>query len=333
MTVVHESSFIKGFDDFFVKTLSPEYEKLTGIKVGYETVSVGSMLTRLTTIVETKSGPEIVGTGLNWPHLFDQGLLDVSDVAADIGKKIGPWHDNIFDAVATQTNQSPIKATQHQWNDFSTLIGGPIKKTIASMGANTLMVGSGAASKGGFSHGSESVITLTPQDADEIARTPLDAAHQDHSQRNGQEHEQRRHEEQGESQQQPVVVNSAQDCHDDVTYIVLARRQEQNGKRRLWSLVVPRRLDTFGDEIERPPLDFIVDSPEVLANNPEADELDAAKKEDGDERGGLAQQRPVDVEEALDIAYEHIGRPERASVLLVPRALHTLPVVREAANA
>src|SRR5881628_4136227 len=35
----------------------------------------------------------------------------------------------------------------------------------------------------------------------------------------------------------------------------------------------------------------------------------------------------VDVEEALDLAYEHIGRPARASVLLVPRALHTLPVV------
>src|SRR6266542_1364482 len=35
----------------------------------------------------------------------------------------------------------------------------------------------------------------------------------------------------------------------------------------------------------------------------------------------------VDVEEALDIAYEHIGRPPRASVLLVPRALHTLPVL------
>jgi lactate racemase len=35
----------------------------------------------------------------------------------------------------------------------------------------------------------------------------------------------------------------------------------------------------------------------------------------------------VDVEEALDIAYEHIGRPARASLLIVPRALHTLPVV------
>lgn len=39
----------------------------------------------------------------------------------------------------------------------------------------------------------------------------------------------------------------------------------------------------------------------------------------------------VDVEEALDIAYEHIGRPPRASVLLVPRAIHTLPVVAPAA--
>ncbi|TME27215.1 MAG: nickel-dependent lactate racemase [Chloroflexi bacterium] len=41
----------------------------------------------------------------------------------------------------------------------------------------------------------------------------------------------------------------------------------------------------------------------------------------------------VDVEEGLDLAYEHIGRPERASVLLVPRALHTLPIVRSGVRA
>jgi hypothetical protein len=45
LTTVRESSFIKAFDDFFVKTLAPEYEKLTGIKVGHEAVSVGGMLT------------------------------------------------------------------------------------------------------------------------------------------------------------------------------------------------------------------------------------------------------------------------------------------------
>ena len=99
MTVVRESSFIKPFDDYFANTLAPEYEKLTGIKINYEAVSVGGMLTRLTTIAETKSGPEMVGTGVNWPWLFDQSLVDVSDIADEIGKKIGPWHDNVFPAV------------------------------------------------------------------------------------------------------------------------------------------------------------------------------------------------------------------------------------------
>jgi multiple sugar transport system substrate-binding protein len=99
MTVVRESSFIKPFDDYFANTLATDYEKLTGIKINYEAVSVGGMLTRLTTIAETKSGPEMVGTGVNWPWLFDQSLVDLSDVAAEIGKKVGPWHDNVFPAV------------------------------------------------------------------------------------------------------------------------------------------------------------------------------------------------------------------------------------------
>ena len=33
----------------------------------------------------------------------------------------------------------------------------------------------------------------------------------------------------------------------------------------------------------------------------------------------------VDIEEGLDLAYEHIGRPTRASVLLIPRAGATTP--------
>ena len=36
--------------------------------------------------------------------------------------------NNIFDAVATQTNSRRIRATQHQWNDFSALVSGPIVK-------------------------------------------------------------------------------------------------------------------------------------------------------------------------------------------------------------
>jgi macrolide transport system ATP-binding/permease protein len=45
-----------------------------------------------------------------------------------------------------------------------------LQKTIASMGANTLMIQSGAATSGGISFGSGSVLTLTPQDAEEIEK-------------------------------------------------------------------------------------------------------------------------------------------------------------------
>jgi ABC-type antimicrobial peptide transport system permease subunit len=45
-----------------------------------------------------------------------------------------------------------------------------VKKTIASMGANNLLVMPGTASSGGVTFGSGSVITMTPQDAEAINR-------------------------------------------------------------------------------------------------------------------------------------------------------------------
>jgi ABC-type antimicrobial peptide transport system permease subunit len=45
-----------------------------------------------------------------------------------------------------------------------------VKKTIKSMGANILLVQPGTASSGGVTFGSGSIVTLTPQDADAIAR-------------------------------------------------------------------------------------------------------------------------------------------------------------------
>src|SRR4029077_1924970 len=45
-----------------------------------------------------------------------------------------------------------------------------VQKTIASMGANNLLIMPGTASSGGVTFGSGSVITLTPRDAEAIAR-------------------------------------------------------------------------------------------------------------------------------------------------------------------
>src|SRR5262245_59158550 len=45
-----------------------------------------------------------------------------------------------------------------------------VEQTIASMGASNLLVQPGAASSGGVTFGSGSVLTLTPQDAEDIVR-------------------------------------------------------------------------------------------------------------------------------------------------------------------
>src|SRR4029453_15238526 len=93
LTVLHESSFIKTFDEYFQKTLAPAYEKETGIKVNYELTSVGSLPPRISTITETGSGADVTMMFLLLPFLFDEKLLDVSDIAEEAGKKQGGWYD------------------------------------------------------------------------------------------------------------------------------------------------------------------------------------------------------------------------------------------------
>jgi ABC-type glycerol-3-phosphate transport system substrate-binding protein len=58
-TLLHESSFIKTFDEYMQNTLAPAYEKETGVKIVYETTSVGSLPTRVSTVAETGSGADI----------------------------------------------------------------------------------------------------------------------------------------------------------------------------------------------------------------------------------------------------------------------------------
>jgi multiple sugar transport system substrate-binding protein len=93
LTFLHESSFIKTFDEYFQKTLAPAYEKETGVKVNYELTSVGSLPTRVSTIAETGSGADITMNIILMPFLFSEKYLDVSDIAEEIGQKQGGWYD------------------------------------------------------------------------------------------------------------------------------------------------------------------------------------------------------------------------------------------------
>ena len=92
LTLMHENSFIKVYDEYMNKTLIPAYAKETGVKVKYDLVSVGGLQTRVTTAAETKSGPDLTGMAFNWPFLYDEKLLDVTDIADVVGRAAGGWY-------------------------------------------------------------------------------------------------------------------------------------------------------------------------------------------------------------------------------------------------
>jgi len=108
MTMMHESSFIPAYDAYFKNKIAPAYEKATGIKINYELVSVGSLQTRVTTAAETASGPDMTLMAFNWPFLFDEKLVDVTDIAKTIGEKGGGWHDTAKEAVIVKNKWKAI---------------------------------------------------------------------------------------------------------------------------------------------------------------------------------------------------------------------------------
>lgn len=92
ITLLHESSFIPAFDAYMKNTIAPAYEKATEVKVTYETTSVGSLPTRVSTITETGTGADITMDILLTPFLFDEKFEDLTDIADEVGKKQGGWY-------------------------------------------------------------------------------------------------------------------------------------------------------------------------------------------------------------------------------------------------
>lgn len=92
LTFLHENSFVKAFDDYFQEKLIPRYFQETGIQITYDLVSAGGILTKLSAAAETNSGPDLTHILLNWAFLFDEKLVDVTDIAEDIGRRYGGWY-------------------------------------------------------------------------------------------------------------------------------------------------------------------------------------------------------------------------------------------------
>src|SRR5258706_6799807 len=94
ITFARESSYVKNFDVHFQNVMAPAYEKATGIKIDYQIQAAGgSAVPQLVSMVENKSGADLAWTQQEW--LYRDALVDVSDIAEEVGKQHGGWDDQI----------------------------------------------------------------------------------------------------------------------------------------------------------------------------------------------------------------------------------------------
>ena len=86
------SHFIPAADQVF-ETQAREFGKQAGVEIAIERIEQNGIQPRVTAAVQSGAGPDIVIIANNQPLLYETSLVDVSDVAEEIGGKQGGWYD------------------------------------------------------------------------------------------------------------------------------------------------------------------------------------------------------------------------------------------------
>ena len=79
------SDFVPASDQLLRNQIAPEAEKALGIKLRFEMVNANDIQARVTSAIQSATGPDIIMAVSNWPQLYAESLADVGDVAEKIG--------------------------------------------------------------------------------------------------------------------------------------------------------------------------------------------------------------------------------------------------------
>jgi multiple sugar transport system substrate-binding protein len=85
--------------DVELKRQAPEASKALGAEVTFEFINANDLQPRITAAIQSGSGADIIQMLWNWPQLYANALVDVSDVAEPIGKAQGGYYD-VFSSTA-----------------------------------------------------------------------------------------------------------------------------------------------------------------------------------------------------------------------------------------
>jgi multiple sugar transport system substrate-binding protein len=86
------NDFVPTSDELLRKSMLPEAAKALGIRVNLETINGNDLQPRITSAIQSGSGPDVIMAFNNHPHIYSSGVADVSDVAEAISKAQGGYY-------------------------------------------------------------------------------------------------------------------------------------------------------------------------------------------------------------------------------------------------
>src|SRR3954469_2431712 len=83
------NDFVPASDQLLRKELLPEAEKALGIKINFETVNANDLQPRITSAIQSGSGPDVFMLFNNHPQLYAASCVDMTDVVEPLAKAEG----------------------------------------------------------------------------------------------------------------------------------------------------------------------------------------------------------------------------------------------------
>jgi ABC-type glycerol-3-phosphate transport system substrate-binding protein len=87
------ADFVPASDAFLKGPYTEQCQKDLGIKLTVETINANDIQARVTSAIQSGSGPDIFYLLNNWPQLYGQSAVEVGDLVDEIGKAQGGFYD------------------------------------------------------------------------------------------------------------------------------------------------------------------------------------------------------------------------------------------------
>ncbi|HLG45898.1 MAG TPA: extracellular solute-binding protein [Reyranella sp.] len=98
------TDFVPASDALLKGKVVQEAKKQLGITLKMETVNANDLQSRITSAIQSGTGADIIMGFSNWPQLYAESVVDVGDIAQEIGSAQGGYYD-VSKQIATVGNK------------------------------------------------------------------------------------------------------------------------------------------------------------------------------------------------------------------------------------